>query len=84
MRFVIAGPASTSSVAYGSRGSMRHAARNGVSYSRFIAGTKVAGIEVDRKVLADLAVNEPAAFSALVSQAISALDESAAKSAQVG
>ena len=41
----------------------------GTSYSRFIAGLKLAGIEVDRKVLADLAVTDPAAFAALVRQA---------------
>ena len=40
--------------------------QNGISYSRFIAGLKSAGVEVDRKVLADLAVAEPAAFAALV------------------
>src|SRR6187399_159163 len=39
---------------------------NGVSYSRFIAGLHSAGIEVDRKVLADLAVTDPRAFRALV------------------
>ena len=39
---------------------------NGTSYSRFINGLKLAGVEVDRKVLADLAVNEPDAFAALV------------------
>jgi len=39
---------------------------NGISYSRFIAGLKAADIEVDRKVLADLAVTDPAAFAALV------------------
>src|SRR6266513_2471806 len=38
---------------------------NGLSYSRFIAGLKAAEVEVDRKVLADLAVREPAAFAAL-------------------
>ena len=37
--------------------------QNGISYSRFIAGLKAAGVEVDRKVLADLAVAEPAAFA---------------------
>ena len=42
---------------------------NGVSYSRFIAGLKAAGVEVDRKVLADLAVNDAAAFTALVALA---------------
>lgn len=43
------------------------------TYSRFINGLNKAGIEVDRKVLADLAVNEPAAFEAIVSQAKAAL-----------
>ena len=46
---------------------------NGVSYSRFIAGLNAAGIEVDRKILADLAVADPAAFSSLVETAKSAL-----------
>ena len=46
---------------------------NGVSYSRFIAGLHSAGIEVDRKVLADLAVTDPAAFSSLVAAAKAAL-----------
>src|ERR1043165_9908424 len=41
----------------------------GVTYSRFINGLDRAGITVDRKVMADLAVNEPAAFTALVQQA---------------
>ena len=38
---------------------------NGVTYNRFIQGLKVAGVEVDRKILADLAVNDAAAFTAL-------------------
>ena len=42
---------------------------NGTSYSRFISGLRLAEIEVDRKVLADLAVREPAAFAALVKAA---------------
>ena len=46
-----------------------------MSYSRFVAGLNAAGIEVDRKVLADLAVKEPAAFAALVSQAKAALED---------
>jgi large subunit ribosomal protein L20 len=46
---------------------------HGLTYSQFIAGIKKAGIEVDRKVLADLAVREPAAFGALVKQASQAL-----------
>ena len=40
--------------------------QNGMSYSRFIAGLREAGVEVDRKVLADLAVTDPAAFAGLV------------------
>src|SRR6059036_3877190 len=40
--------------------------QNGTSYSRFINGLRVAEVDVDRKVLADLAVNDPAAFAALV------------------
>ena len=43
--------------------------QNGLSYSRFIAGLKAAEIDIDRKVLADLAVTDPAAFSALVERA---------------
>ncbi|MEO7429147.1 MAG: 50S ribosomal protein L20 [Acidimicrobiales bacterium] len=46
---------------------------NGTSYSRFIAGMRLAEIEVDRKVLADLAVREPAAFTSLVQAATEAL-----------
>ncbi|WP_110687404.1 50S ribosomal protein L20 [Salinicola aestuarinus] len=45
------------------------ARNNGMSYSRFVAGLKQAGIEIDRKVLADLAVHEKAAFTALVEKA---------------
>lgn len=46
--------------------------QNGVSYSRFINGLKVAEVSVDRKVLADLAVTDPAAFTALVKVATDA------------
>ncbi len=46
---------------------------NGMSYSRFIAGLNAAGVEVDRKILADVAVTDPAAFSALVQRAQTAL-----------
>jgi len=44
-----------------------------LTYSRFINGLSLAGIEVDRKVLADLAVHEPDAFGAIVDQAKAAL-----------
>jgi large subunit ribosomal protein L20 len=43
--------------------------QHGVPYGRFIAGLKAAGVEVDRKILADMAVREPAAFSAMVDTA---------------
>ncbi len=46
---------------------------NDMSYSRFIAGLNAAGIEVDRKVLADIAITDPATFTALVEQARAAL-----------
>lgn len=45
----------------------------GLTYGTFINGLTKAGIEVDRKVLSDLAINEPAAFTALVDQAKGAL-----------
>jgi large subunit ribosomal protein L20 len=51
-------------------------ARNhGMSYSRMISGLKAAGVEVDRKVLADLAVHDDAAFGALVDIARGAADD---------
>jgi large subunit ribosomal protein L20 len=46
---------------------------NGLSYSQFMHGLKLAGIEVDRKMLADLALNEVGAFKALADQAKAAL-----------
>ncbi len=46
---------------------------HGLTYGRFINGLGLAGIEVDRKVLADLAVREPEAFKALVDKAAAAL-----------
>lgn len=45
----------------------------GLTYSRFMNGLKLAGIELDRKVLADLAVREPESFKAIADQAKSAL-----------
>jgi large subunit ribosomal protein L20 len=42
------------------------ARQNGMTYNRFIQGLKAAGIEVDRKILAELAVSDPTAFAALV------------------
>ena len=43
--------------------------QHGLPYGRFIAGLKAAGVEVDRKVLADLAVREPAAFATMMETA---------------
>ena len=48
---------------------------NGLTYNRFIQGLKAAGVEVDRKILADLAVNDATAFAALVETAKANLPE---------
>jgi len=48
---------------------------NGLTYNRFVQGLKAAGVEVDRRVLADLAVTDAAAFAALVEVARKALPE---------
>ncbi|MBP2313606.1 50S ribosomal protein L20 [Azospirillum soli] len=50
----------------------------GLTYSRFINGIKLAGIEIDRKVLSDLAAREPEAFKVLVDKAQAALGSKAA------
>ena len=51
---------------------------NGISYSQLIHGLKLAGIELDRKVLADIAAKDPAGFTALAAQAKTALSSAAA------
>ncbi|MCX5580807.1 50S ribosomal protein L20 [Kaistia terrae] len=56
---------------------VREVAEN-LTYSRFIDGLAKAGIEVDRKVLAELAISQPVAFKALVDQAQGALQQQAA------
>ena len=48
---------------------------HGLTYSRFIEGLKAAGIELDRKILADLAVTDEAAFKAIFEKAKAALDD---------
>jgi large subunit ribosomal protein L20 len=53
------------------------ARQHGLSYNQFVAGCKKAEIELDRKVLADLAVSDPAAFGAIAEQAKTALGSSA-------
>ncbi len=50
---------------------------NGLTYSRFAEGLKAAGIGLDRKILADIAVRDEVAFKSLVEQAKNALDEKA-------
>ena len=54
---------------------------NGITYNRFIQGLNLAGVEVDRRILAELAVNEPNTFASLVATAKAALpaDTSASK-----
>jgi large subunit ribosomal protein L20 len=51
---------------------------HGLSYSQFIRGLSNAGVTLDRKMLAEIAVSEPAAFAALVAQAKAALPAQAA------
>ncbi len=51
---------------------------NGISYSQFMHGLKVAGIELDRKILADIAVHDASGFASLVVQAKAALVPAAA------
>lgn len=49
-----------------------------MTYSQFIHGLKLAGLELDRKVLSDIAIREPEAFASIVAQAKSALPAQAA------
>lgn len=51
---------------------------HGMTYSQFIGGLKKAGIELDRKVLSDMAIREPEAFAAVAAEAKKALDAKAA------
>ncbi len=51
------------------------ARENGLSYSRFMSGLRLAEVEVDRKMLAELAIHEPAAFSALAEVAKQSLED---------
>src|SRR5262245_14497488 len=57
------------------------ARENGLNYSQFMHGIKLAEINLDRKVLADLAVNEPAAFTEISSKAKQAIESSRATAA---
>ncbi|MAH85572.1 MAG: 50S ribosomal protein L20 [Rhodospirillaceae bacterium TMED8] len=53
------------------------ARNNGLTYSQFMNGLSIAGVEVDRKILADLAVQEPETFRGIVEKAQAALAKSA-------
>jgi large subunit ribosomal protein L20 len=57
------------------------AREHGLTYSQFMHGVKLAGIDIDRKVLSDLAIREPEAFTAVVASAKSALDQAPAAAA---
>jgi large subunit ribosomal protein L20 len=57
---------------------------NGITYNRFVQGLKAAGVEVDRRMLAELAVADAAAFTALVEVARKALPESTGSSGESG
>ena len=54
---------------------------HGLSYNRFMAGVRLAGIELDRKSLAEIAVSDPDAFALVAEQAKAALENSASKAA---
>ena len=73
MRTVTVVRKNVSSVSCGLRVSTQQLVRNGMSYSRFINGLRKASIEIDRKILADIAVFDKAAFAALVEKAKGAL-----------
>ena len=60
---------------------VREASENSLTYGRFIDGLNKAGIEIDRKVLADIAVHDAAAFKSLVEQASSAVANAQAANA---
>lgn len=55
---------------------------NGLNYNRFIEGLNAAGVTLDRKVLADMAVHDPVAFAGLVEQAKIAFHDKSAKTAK--
>src|SRR3954447_22305908 len=57
------------------------AREHGMTYSQFMHGLKLAGLELDRKVLSDLAIREPEAFAAIVGSAKGALDQAAPQAA---
>lgn len=54
---------------------------NGLTYSRFMEGLNAAGLDLDRKVLSDIAISDEAAFQAIVQKVVAALQAKAAKTA---
>lgn len=54
---------------------MRRYAKNGMTYNRFMQGIRLAEIDIDRRMLAELAVNDPATFAKIVEMAKKALPE---------
>jgi len=54
---------------------------NGITYSRFMEGIKAAGVELDRKVLSDLAISDEAAFNAILEKVVAALKSKQEKAA---
>src|SRR5579872_3000439 len=58
------------------------AREHGLTYSQFMHGLKLAGVDLDRKVLSDLAIREPEAFAAIIAQAQSALESGALDNAE--
>ena len=69
MPIVIGATASATCVACGSLASTRALASAGLTYGRFMNGLKKAGVIIDRKILAELAVNDSSAFTKLVETA---------------
>jgi len=57
------------------------AREHGLTYSQFMHGVKLAGLELDRKVLSDIAIREPEAFAAIIGTIKAALDSGQAKAA---
>jgi len=55
---------------------------NGMSYSRFINGLQHAGVEIDRKMLSEIAIHDPAGFTAIVEQARKGLEAAGSPAAQ--
>ena len=73
MRFAIDACGSANFASCGSFASTRRSANAGLSYSEFIHGLKKAGIELDRKSLSEIAINDPSGFDQIVQEVRNAL-----------